>query len=78
MELKKPKRVWSQCGPPEYDIPKTVLEMFLENGCTITYIANLLSESESTIYRRMAQFGLSKMNFSDISDDDLDLKWGKL
>lgn len=74
----KPKKVWPQCGPPMYDIPKTVLEMFLENGCTITYISNLLSVSERTIYRRMAQYGLSKMNFSEISDDDLDLKLGEI
>lgn len=74
----KPTRVWSQCGPPMYDIPKTVLEMFLENGCTIAYISNLLSVSERTIYRRMARFGLSKMNFSEISDNDLDLKLGEI
>ena len=45
----KPKKVWPQCGPPMYEIPKIVLEMFLENGCTITYISNLLSVSKRTI-----------------------------
>ena len=64
----KPKRVWSHYGPPIYDITKIVVEMFLENGCTLAYICNLLSLSESTIYRR---------RFSDISDDHIDLKEGK-
>ena len=74
----KPTRVHAHCGSPVYDIPKPVLENLLENGCIVSYISKLLSVSESTIYRRMTQFGLSKMNFSQISDNDLDLKLGEI
>ena len=35
-------------------------------------IAKLLVVSERTVYRRMAQFSLSKNNFSSICDEDLD------
>ena len=34
--------------------------------------------SQSTIYRRMAAFALSKRNFSQISDNELDLGLGKI
>ena len=32
----------------------------------------MLSVSESTIYRRMRSYGLSKLDFSEISDQQLD------
>ena len=38
----------------------------------IKEIASTLSVSESTIYRRMQSYGLSSLDFSDISDKDLD------
>ena len=68
----KPKRIWSHYGPPIYDITKTVLQMFLKNRCTIAYISNFLSVSESTVYRRR-----HSLDYSDISDDHIDLKEGK-
>ncbi|CAG2202812.1 unnamed protein product [Mytilus edulis] len=74
----KPQRVRSQCGPPNFDIPKSILENFLENGCEVSYISKLLTVSQSTIYRRMAAFGLSKRNFSQISDNELDVELGKI
>ena len=74
----KPQRVESQCGPPHFDIPNSILENFLENGCEVSYMSKLLTVSESTIYRRMAAFGLSKRNFSQISDNELDLELGKI
>ena len=38
----------------------------------IKEIASMLSVSESIIYRRMQSYGLSSLDFSDISDKDLD------
>ena len=38
----------------------------------IKEIASMLSVSESTIYRRMQTYGLSSLDFGDISDEDLD------
>ena len=74
----KPQRVESQCGPPNIDIPKFILENFLENGCEVSHISKLPTVSQSTIYRRMAAFGLSKRNFSQISDNELDLELRKI
>ena len=73
-----PQRIDSQCGPPTFFIPKSILQNFLENGYEIAYISKLLNVSQRTIYRRMAAFGLSKMNFSDMSDNELDLELGKI
>lgn len=44
----------------------------------ISDISKLLSVSERTVYRRMSEFGLSKMTFSEIDDDNLDLKLGEI
>ncbi|VDI57833.1 Hypothetical predicted protein [Mytilus galloprovincialis] len=74
----KPQRVRSQCGPPNFDITKSILENVLVNGCGVSYISKLLTVSQSTIYRRMAAFGLSKRNFSQISDNELDVELGKI
>ena len=65
-------KVSSCCGAPKFQIPKSVLENQLDEGFSINEISTLLSISESTVYRRMRTFGLSKLAFSEISDDDLD------
>ncbi len=56
-----------------FEIPKEVLESFLEEDFLISEIATMLSVSESTIFCRMRSYGLSKLSFSDISDDELDI-----
>ena len=69
----KPRRRKSnQCGAPQFHIPQTVLECYLDQDLTISEIGKILCVSESPIYRRMRQYGLSKMDFSEISDDHLD------
>ncbi|CAC5358400.1 unnamed protein product [Mytilus coruscus] len=73
-----PNKINSECGPAKFDIPKSVLKNVLENGFKISDITKLLSVSESTIYRRMSQLGLSKMNFTQIDDSDLDLTLGQI
>jgi hypothetical protein len=65
------------CGPPHFDIPKSILSNFICDGFKISYIAKLLGVSERTIYRRMQQFNLYVENFSDISDDVLFPEVGK-
>jgi transposase len=62
----------NECGAPQFDIPRTLLECYLDQNLTINAICKILCVSKSTIYRRMRQYGLSKMEFSDISDDHLD------
>ena len=50
----------------------------LDQDFTINEISKLLSVSESTIYRRMRQFGISKMEFSTITDQELDCQTSKI
>ena len=61
-----------ECGPPKFDIPKAVLECYLEENLTIEEISKMQAVSQSTIYRRMRYYGLSKLEFSEISDEELD------
>ena len=49
----KPKRKPGECGAPEFDISKSVLEGHLEEGFIIKDISSMLSASERTVYRRM-------------------------
>ena len=55
----------------QFDIPKQKLEALLESGFKISDISKLLSVSESTVFRRMARYGLKVHEFTDIGDDDL-------
>jgi len=68
----KPEKKRVGCGAPEFDIPKSILVDHLEEDFTIEEISCMLSVSERTIYRRMERYGLSALNFSNISDDELD------
>ena len=61
------------CGAPEYLISKSVLEGYLEDGFNnIKDIASLLSVSESTVYRGMGCYGLSQLQFTEITENELD------
>ena len=59
---------------PEIFHPKSVLQSWLDEDFTIAEIAKLLCVSESTVYRRMREYNLSKLAFTDISDQELDNK----
>ncbi|KAL3842778.1 hypothetical protein ACJMK2_009200 [Sinanodonta woodiana] len=59
-------------GRHEFSIPKTTIEGLLEAGFTVLDISNTLSVSETTVYRRMRQYNLSRLDFSDVSDETLD------
>lgn len=69
-----PKKIEGTCGAPIFFIPKSVQGNLLQEGFTIKEISTILAVSESTIYRRMRQYGLSKFEFTDISDKDLDVE----
>ena len=69
----KPERnARNECGSPQFDIPRCVLGCYFDQNFTTDEISKILSVSESTIYRRMRQYGLRKMNFSETGDEDLD------
>lgn len=61
-----------------FDIPKSTIENLLEVNFEISDIATLLLVSEMTIYHRMALFGLSKSDFSEIYENDLEEQVGKI
>ncbi|OWF53103.1 uncharacterized protein LOC110446871 [Mizuhopecten yessoensis] len=67
-----PAKVTLNGGAPAYDIPKCTLEYLLDNGFPISDISKILQVSERTVYRRMCMYNLSKMSFSNISDELLD------
>ncbi|KAK3609197.1 hypothetical protein CHS0354_003177 [Potamilus streckersoni] len=47
-------------GPPEFVIPKCILQNLIDDDFLISDIAKLLSVSESTVYRRMRQYNITK------------------
>lgn len=60
-------------GRPKFDIKYEQLAYLLENRFTVGEIANMLSVSERTVYRRMSTFSLSvREHYANISDDHLD------
>jgi hypothetical protein len=65
-------------GPPKCNIDRSLLEYLLDNDSQILDIAKLLRVSERTVYRRMAQFGLSKQTFSQINDEEVDNLLGEI
>lgn len=65
-------------GKQAYDIPQDILESLLDNSFQISEISQIFCVSESTIYRRMSKYNLSKLSFSDISDELLDEKTEKI
>ena len=76
MELRTACVTYGSYSPPQserkFETPSDILESLLELDFTITEISNMLCVSESTVYRRMREYGLSKSDFSEISDAQLD------
>jgi hypothetical protein len=70
----------SECANYGIRTPQTkdVLENLIDEGFAISKIVKLLSVSESTIFRRMRQYSISKNIFSTCNDDELDASVGPL
>ena len=45
---------------------------YLEDGFNFKEVASLLSVSESTAYRRMGRYGLSQLQFTQITEGEFD------
>ena len=73
----QPQKIQGSSGPPKSDIDKSKLENLLDNEFLIRDVAKLLRVSERTIYRRMAQFDLSKHTFSELNNNELDAILGE-
>ena len=65
-------------GPPKFNIDRSLLEYLLDNDFQILDIAKLLRVSDRTVYRRMAEFDLSKHTFSQINDEEVDNLLGEI
>ena len=74
----KPVKTRTDGDYAKFEIPKEVLESFLDKDFLISEIVTMLSVSESTIYRRMKSYGLSKLDFSEITDQQLDINVDKI
>ena len=60
-------------GRPAFNIPKEILEMFIENKFTITAMAKMLNVSESTVKRRVKNYGLSiSSKYAILTQQELD------
>jgi hypothetical protein len=80
MQMKTCKKV-SHCSTVKYnlnaimasadDINVGKLEALLQEDLPITQIADYFNVCAKTIYRRMKNFGLTRVPFSDVNDDDL-------
>ena len=68
----QPRKLKDVYGPPKFQIPKQLIVTLINEGFRVSDIANLLSVSERTLYRRMQEFNISKCNFSQCTDDELD------
>ncbi|KAK3085683.1 hypothetical protein FSP39_017802 [Pinctada imbricata] len=70
---KSPAKTIKGCGPAEYCIPEQLLRNLIADDFSVADISKLLSVSERTIYRRLQKYNISKLNFSDLDDDGLDV-----
>jgi len=59
-------------GTKKYVITKTQIQNLRDEGFTIHEICSILGVSERTIYRRMEEYAIEKISFSDITDNRLD------
>lgn len=59
-------------GRPRYFLSREQLEFLLSLGFNKTQLSVMLGMSTRTIQRRMAEYGLSRRNYSDLSEEELD------
>ena len=65
-------------GSLKFDISQVTFQNLLGQKFIISEIAKMQIVSERTVYRRMAQFSLSKYNFSSICDEVLDFTMSEI
>ena len=71
----KPQRQFSRHGgASKFYIPRNMLADFIDEGFKVKEICTLLNISERTVYRRLDEYDLHIRQFSDISDQELDLQ----
>ena len=73
-----PQKLSSQSGSLRFNIPNYMLENFNEEGFTVKEISGIVYMSERALCRRMNQYNLSKISFTNDSDAYLDKKVHKI
>lgn len=67
-----PLLVSHQQGRPKYDLPRGQLLFYIEHGFSCRQISSMLGVSQSTVNRRMSEYGFSiRSTYSDISESEL-------
>ena len=61
----------TNCMDLRFEISSIMIEKLFEVGYSVKDASIALGVSESTIYRKTRQFGLSKLVFTDMDDDEL-------
>ncbi|CAB4005942.1 Hypothetical predicted protein [Paramuricea clavata] len=59
-------------GRPKYNISREQLELYLHYGFSLGKISEMLFVSTKTARRRIEEFNIKSMAFSDLSNEDLD------
>ena len=71
-EKSKPPVIYTgSSGRPKYDIPAEILSLFMDYRFSYEKIGQILNVSKETIYRRTIEFGLSPVQHSQLSDEEL-------
>ena len=58
----------------KFCIPKELMQDLVDEGFTVKEMSKLLNVSERTVYRRMSDYNIRKLDFSEISDEELESK----
>ena len=59
-------------GRPSVDIPHDMLQLYLDFQFSLTKIGQIFGVLGKTIQRRIKQYDLIKVAFTNVSDDELD------
>ena len=59
-------------GRPSFHIPQDMLQLYLDYQFSLAKIGQIFGVSSKTIQRRITEYDLKKVDFTNVSDNDLD------
>ena len=67
------KESWVGCRErPSFHIPQDMLQLYLHYQFSLAKIGQIFGVSSKTIQRRIAEYDLKKVDFTNVSDNELD------
>ena len=67
------KESWVGCrGRPSFHIPQDMLQLYLDYQFSLAKIGQIFGVSSKTIQRRITEYDLKKVDFTNVSDNELD------